>query len=92
MDLIHKRYSSPFFYLNLLIDNHKFSDGIDTIYKEVENERLWQLYLHSMSEKSFNDWKDEIMSANTNNKVVSKMDFEATRTKAKEILHNFKPV
>ena len=90
MDLIHKRYSSPFFYLNLLIENHRFSDGISTIHEQNENEKLWQLYLHSMSDKSFVDWKAEIIGSN-NNEAVSNVDIEATKFKAKEILHNFKP-
>ena len=39
---------------------------------EKENEdRLWQMYIHSYSEKSFIQWKDEVMNGQPQNKETS---------------------
>ena len=87
--MIFKRYSSPFLFLDNLILQGKLSDGIDTIYKQVDEEKLWQLYLSNpMKEKSYVDWKAEIVAQN---EEVEEEDIEAARNKARNILKNFKP-
>lgn len=88
-DLVFKRYSSPFIFLDTLILNNQLNDGIDVIYKQVDEEKLWQLYLSiPMKEKSYVDWKAEIV---TQNEEVEEEDIEAARDKARNILKNFKP-
>ena len=76
-----------------LILNHKLNEGIDTIYKQVDEEKMWQLYLSiPMKEKSYDDWKNEILS-----KEEVQPSFEASnniknvKDKARNILKNFKP-
>ena len=71
----------------------RFSDGIDTIYKQVEEEKLWQLYLSNpMKDKSFIEWKNEVISKNQeqNNFEVAK-NIEDIKNNARNILKNFKP-
>lgn len=73
-----------------LILNHKLNEGIDTIYKQVDEEKLWQLYLSiPMKEKSYVDWKAEIIAQN--HQEIEEEDIEAARDKARNILKNFKP-
>lgn len=91
--MVHKRYSSPFLFLDNLIIQGKFSKGIDTIYKQVDEEKLWALYLSiPVKEKSYNDWKNEIIS-----KDEEPIEFEVAndlndiKDKARNILKNFKP-
>ena len=61
------------------------------IYKQVDEEKLWQLYLSiPMKEKSYVDWKSEIVAQN-NEVVEEEEDIEAARDKARNILKNFKP-
>lgn len=93
-DLIFKRYSSPFLFLNKLLENNKFSSGIDTIYNQKNDDKLWELYLSilptmamSGEVKSFDDWKIE-MSNNTTNE---EMDLEEIKENSINILNNFKP-
>lgn len=89
--MIFKRYSSPFLFLDKLLENKKFSKGIDTIYKQVEEEKLWALYLSNpFKEKSYIDWKDEIISSNAEFKN-EEVDLEAAKNNAYSILKNFKP-
>lgn len=33
---------------------------LNTAKKADQEDTLWQLYLHSFSEKSFDDWKEEV--------------------------------
>lgn len=97
--MIFKRYSSPFLFLDNLINQGRFCDGIDTIYKQKDEERLWELYLASVTPramnndyKSYTDWKNEVLS-----KDEDLPSFEASeninevKDKAKNILKNFKP-
>jgi hypothetical protein len=88
-DLVFKRYSSPFIFLDTLIINNQLNDGIDTIYKQVDEEKLWQLYLSNpMKDKSFRDWKADIVAQN---EEIQEEDIEAARDEARNILKNFKP-
>lgn len=91
--MIFKRYSSPFLFLDNLIIQGRLSDGIDTIYKQNEEEKLWQLYLSiPMKEQSFVDWKNEIISnreEKPNFEVAE--DLESVKNNARNILKNFKP-
>lgn len=92
--MIFKRYSSPFLFLDNLINQHRLSNGIDAIYKQVNEDKMWQLYLSLIEkEKSYNDWKDEILS-NSNNEIENievAENLEEVKDKARNILKNFKP-
>lgn len=89
--MIFKRYSSPFLFLENLIIQGKLSDGINTIYKQINEEKLWQLYLSiPVKEQSYEDWKHEVLSKSEPNFEVAE-DIEDVRDKAKNILKNFKP-
>jgi len=88
-DLVFKRYSSPFIFLDNLILANQFHNGIITMYKQIDEEKLWQLYLSNpIKEKSFVDWRAEIIAQNTE---VEEENIEAARNKAKDMLKNFKP-
>lgn len=91
--MVHKRYSSPFLFLDNLIIQGKFSKGIDTIYKQVDEEKLWALYLSiPVKEKSYIDWKNEIISKNEEPiEFEVANDLNEIKDKARNILKNFKP-
>ena len=85
--MVFKRYSSPFIFLDNLISNNELSIGIDTIYKQVDEEKLWQLYLSiPTKEKSYVDWKEDVIVHEEKEE-----DIEAARDRARNILKNFKP-
>lgn len=93
--MVFKRYSSPFLFLDNLLIQGRFSDGIDTIYKQVDEEKLWQLYLSiPMKEQNYVDWKNEVISKNNEReepKFEVAKNLEEVRNKAINILDNFKP-
>ena len=91
--MIFKRYSSPFLFLDNLIIQGRFSDGIDTIYKQLDEEKMWQLYLSiPMKEKSYVDWKNEVLSKEeVQPSFEASKDINEVKEEAKNILKNFKP-
>lgn len=93
-DLVFKRYSSPFLFLDNLILTHSLCDGIDTIYKQVNEDKLWELYLSiPMKEKSYSDWKNDVISQEDDNEENFEVadDMETIKEKSRNILKNFKP-
>lgn len=97
--MIFKRYSSPFLFLDNLIFQGRFCDGIDTIYKQVDEEKMWQLYLASITPramnndfKSYYDWKNEMLSKEeVQPSFEASEDINEVKDKARNILKNFKP-
>lgn len=92
--MVFKRYSSPFLFLDNLIIQGKLCDGINTIYKQVDEDKLWNLYLSiPMKEQSYVEWKNEVISKNEEEKpkIEAAKSLEDVRNKAINILDNFKP-
>lgn len=73
MDLLYSRYASPMDLVNLYLEQGRFGEFVENII-ELENERktaeaekeeeqkLWSMYIHSMTDKSFIDWKNEMLN------------------------------
>lgn len=94
MDLVFKRYSSPFF-LDLCVEHGQLEDLVDEILKKKDEEMLWDMYLATLpyNDKSFNDWKQETLKTNKKQNVqtMSKREIDATIQKSQDILRGFKP-
>ena len=91
MDLLFKRYASPFILLDNLIATTSLRDFIDDFYKfinkEKQEESNWQFFLHRVFDKSWKDFCEEIDSTNK----AEKIDLGATLVKSKNMLNNFTP-
>lgn len=71
MDLLYSRYASPVEFMKTYIDQGRFGEFVtgilemdaerkkETALKE-NDDKLWLAYIHSMTDKSFHDWKDEL--------------------------------
>lgn len=94
MDLVFKRYQSPFF-LDYCIENGNLSNLVDMLLKKQDEEKLWEMYLSTLpyNTKSFNDWKKEGLrdKEKIRKTKMSKKEIDATIQKSKEILRGFKP-
>lgn len=55
--------------------------------KKENDRKMWELYLHSYSDKSFDGWKEEV-EQNTKNKTVGKRDAELTNDDVDKIIKN----
>ena len=91
MDLLFKRYASPFVLLDGFIANASLSDFIDDFFKfigeEKQDDTKWQFFLHKVFDKSWKEFCDEIDSANK----AEKIDLGATIKKSYDMLNNFTP-
>lgn len=70
--MLYSRYSNPLEFMRLYIDQERFGEWVTEIIAaenqrrkeqaEKENEeKLWNMYVHSYPEISFNDWKAEAL-------------------------------
>lgn len=98
MDLIFKRYSSPFLFLDNLIETGDLEEGIDVIISQSDDDKDWELYLslNPWNEKDFRTWKNDILKSNssneiTMNKLEAEKHFEIEVEKSQNILKGFKP-
>ena len=95
MDLLHKRYASPFSFIDGMMQSGRFDEFVvefvSTINKEKEDESLWEFYLHKVSsEISFKDFVEEI-ETDTKNQNMTEQDKASTVNMAMDILNNFIP-
>ena len=94
MDLLCKRYASPFIFLNGVLQTGRFCDFIDnfiaTIQEENEEKRLWEYFLLRVWEGSFEDFKARIKT-NEKNMNMSVNEIETTVNYSMNILNNFNP-
>ena len=97
MDLLHKRYASPFSFMDGMMQSGRFSEFVVEFVKahnEESTERTrWEFYLHKVNnpEVTFKDFLDEI---ETNEKLQNMTDddkADAIQT-AMNILGNFNPL
>ena len=91
MDLLFKRYASPFVLLDNLILTNSLNNFIDDFFDFIIEERKekteWEFFLHKVYDKSWGEFSESIRQSE-NQKPI---DLGATLTKSKNILNNFTP-
>ena len=94
MDLLFKRYASPFPFLNGMIQTGRFSEFVSSLVKTVNQEREdetdWEFFLHKVWEGSFADFRAE-MKTNKDNMNLSQGTIETTILHSMNMLNNFNP-
>lgn len=86
MDLLSRRYASPIFILEQMISYGGFSEFISSLYDFDNDTKLWEIYLHKIYNKSFEEFKVSLMQ---NKSSAEKL--ETTVINSFEILQRFKP-
>ncbi len=95
MDLLFKRYASPFSFIDGMMQSGRFDEFVvefvNTINEETEDSKTWDFYLHKVSaEVSYKDFVDEL----ENDKQLQNMTEEDKADSvniAMSILNNFNP-
>ena len=64
---------------------------IQTTNKEKEDKARWDIYLHKVFDKSFDEWNAEIEN-NKSNQEMSAGTIETTVQNSLNILQNFNPI
>jgi len=93
MDLLHKRYASPFSFVDTLIENAGFYDFAQYLTNKVEEEKTeameWDFFLHKVYGKSFADWKQEAQNQTTQSEVMTEAKKEEIVSRSNAILNGF---
>lgn len=103
MDLLYSRYASPVEFMKTYIDQGRFGEFVSGILEmdkkrkeeaaqKDENDKLWLAYIHSMTNKSFHDWKEELQQEQepvTHSMTDEQVD--VVKQQAKEILKKISP-
>ena len=103
MDLLYRRYASPMELMRIYIDNGRFGEFVENIiesenrrrkeaYEKEEDNKLWQAYNHSYSDKNFADWKKGLVE-NNKPQDLSMDDAQVSKTieQARGILKRISP-
>ena len=88
MDLVFKRYASPFLFLDTLISNGEFSKGITDIWDAASEDKVWELYLHRPVNKSWDDFRKEAFDET---QEITVDELETTVNNSKFMLQGFDP-
>ena len=87
MDLLFKRYASPFILLDSLILTHSLNNFISDFIDFVNKDKEWEFFLHKIYDKSWSEFSDSIKQSDDHKPI----DLGATLIKSKNILNNFTP-
>lgn len=94
MDLLFKRYASPFPFIDGMIQTGRFCEFVESLLKthsEEREERLqWEFYLHRVLEGTFQEFQEGI-ETNKRNQAMSETVMETTIKDSLNILKNFTP-
>lgn len=94
MDLLFKRYASPFLFIDGMIQTGRFTEFVDsitsTVNKENEDKHLWEYFLFRVWEGSFNDFREGLEN-DKKDAALSVNDIETTVQNSLNILKNFNP-
>ena len=106
MDLLFSRYASPLDFMKLYINQGRFGEFVEEIInlenkrkkeqqEKEDDDKLWQAYIRSMSEKTFTDWKKELKQDDNKQPETLSMTNERVanvKEQARGILKGFSPV
>lgn len=94
MDLLFKRYASPFLFLNGMIQSARFYEFVvefeRTFMEEEEEHRSWEFFLHRVMEGSYNDFLEGV-KVNKQNMTMTKEKEKEIIQHSEDILNNFIP-
>ena len=103
MDLLHSRYTDPDRFMDVYIAQGRFGEFVVNVLeadlrrkqeaaRKNEDDRLWLAYVLSMTDKSFTDWKEELMREKEPVPyVMTDSQVRDAKQQAKEILSRISP-
>lgn len=91
MDLLFRRYASPFPLLDHMIDCGALSDFIGYAWEGEQEKTEWEFYLHKhYSDQSFDEFREGLRRTATD-RSVSKKSLETTVQNSMGMLDGFVP-
>lgn len=89
MDLLFKRYASPFLLVDQMLLTGQFSEFVTELFEYDTDDRLWNIFLHKIEGQSFNDWKASLGQGQ--DLMMTKNEIETTVNDSFDILNGFEP-
>ena len=94
MDLLHKRYASPFSFMDGMIQTGRLCSFVENVIsaenKEKEEKTQWEFFLHKVFEGTFADFKEDLrLQKELQN--MSEDKIETTINHSMNILKTFNP-
>ena len=95
MDLLFKRYASPFSFIDGYMQSGRFDEFVvelvNTVNEEKEESTRWEFYLHKVnSEVTYQDFVEELENDKQNQNMTDEEKAETVKM-AMNILNNFSP-
>jgi hypothetical protein len=90
MDLLFKRYASPFSILDGYIQTSRLCDFIDVFCKRKIEDDRWEFFLHKVWDKSYPEFCEALQTAQDLHNM-SEDNIKTTIEKSMNILENFTP-
>ena len=90
MDLLFKRYASPFLLMDEMIAVGNLQDFITYLLKDEQEALQWDVWLHKVHDMDFNTYKAKCAEANRSYAMTTKQ-VDRTIEKSKGILKKFQP-
>ena len=87
MDLLFKRYASPFILLDGLILTNSLNNFISDFIGFVNKDKEWEFFLHKIYDKSWSEFSNDMKQSENQQPI----DLGATIVKSKNMLNNFTP-
>lgn len=91
MDLLFKRYASPFPLLDGFIQTGRFCEFILEVSDLQKDDVQWEFYLHKIWDKTYKEFT-EGLKVEQDNKEMSKEAIETTVKDSLSILASFNPI
>lgn len=92
MDLLFKRYASPFLLIDTMLEAGRFSEFVyelvGLVNEETEEKIRWEFFLHKVFDKSYYEFVEDIKQSAQRQEPV---DFETAIKESYDILNNFVP-
>jgi len=96
MDLLFKRYASPFLLLDEMICSCRFLNFLyefmEIHNEEKEEQTLWEFYIHRVFDKPYKTFLEEIEGNREAREKLKNFDSGATVSDSRNMLENFAPV
>ena len=88
MDLLFKRYASPFLLLDGLLETGRFDEYVRKLIDIKNNEDVYDLWIHKVYDKTYPEFRDQVLRTNT---PATPVDLGATIRESENILQGFIP-
>ena len=95
MDLLARRYASPFLVLDEFIRIHQLYDFVAEVFKTMAEEKAhdarWQYYLHRVYDMSFEEYVRRCEQPQKDNQQMTHEEIRDVISTSKQMLEGFMP-